>query len=86
MSGMLIVLILKRSGITLNQNVFGVSISQKKIIWQIGKLFSENDDQSCPFVGIRNYNNKLYLNNWCDVFLIVDSLTGQVIEKGASGK
>jgi hypothetical protein len=85
-SDMLIVLILKTKGITPNRNVFGISISQKKIKWQIEKLFPEDDDKNCPFVGIKNYNNQLYLNNWCDIYLIVDPLTGKVIERGASGK
>jgi hypothetical protein len=86
MSDMLIILILKAKGITPNRNVFGVSISQKKIKWQIGKLSPQNDDENCPFVGIKNYNNQLYLNNWCDVYLIVDPLTGKIIERGPSGK
>jgi hypothetical protein len=86
MSEMLIVLILKTKGITPNRNVFGVSILQKKIKWQIEKIFSQENDINCPFVGIRNYNNLLYLNNWCDVYLIVDPLTGKINERGDSGK
>ena len=83
---MLIVLIMRAKGITPNRNVFGISISKKKIIWQIGKLFPQDNDENCPYVGIRYHNNQLYLNNWCDVYLIVDPLTGEVIERGASGK
>jgi len=52
---MLIVLILKKSRITPNRNVFGVSISKKEIIWQIEKLFPTEDNENCPFVGIRKY-------------------------------
>jgi hypothetical protein len=83
---MLIVLIMRAKGITPNRNVFGISVSKKKIKWQIGKLFPQDNDENCPFVGIRYYNNQLYLNNWCDVYLIVDPLTGEINERGASGK
>lgn len=85
-SDMLIVLILKVKGITPNKNVFGVSISQKKIKWQIEKLFPQESDENCPFVGIKYYNSQLYLNNWCDVYLIVNPLTGDIVERGRSGK
>ena len=85
-SDMLIILILRPKGISSNKNVFGISIIEKKIKWQIEKLFPQDNNENCPFVGIKYFNNQLYLNNWCDVYLIVDPLTGKTIERGASGK
>ena len=85
-SDMLIVLMLRPTGITPNRNIYGVSITTKKIKWQIAKLSAKDDDENCPFVGIKYYKNQLYLNNWCDVYLIVDPLTGEILERGLPGK
>lgn len=84
-SGMLILLTIKRDGYFPSENVFGVSLSEKKIKWQIAKLNYDAGD-SCPFVGIKFYNNQLYLNNWCDIYLIVDPLTGEILERSAPAK
>lgn len=63
-----------------NENVFGISLMEKKIKWRVAKLkYSTGTD--CPFVDIKLHNNKLYLYNWCDIYLIVDSLTGEILER-----
>ena len=63
-----------------NENVFGISLIEKKIKWRIGKLkYSTGTD--CPFVDIKLHNNQLYLYNWCDIYLIVDPLTGLILQR-----
>jgi hypothetical protein len=84
-SGMLILLTIKRDGYFPSENVFGVSLSEKKIKWHIAKLNYETGD-SCPFVGIKSYNNQLYLNNWCDIYLVVDPPTGEILERSVPAK
>jgi hypothetical protein len=84
-SGMLVLLTIKRDGYFPAENVFGVSLSEKKIKWRIANLKYETSDH-CPFVGIKLYNNQLYLNNWCDIYLIVDPLTGSIVERSAPAK
>ncbi len=68
----------------LEENVFGVSLSEKKIKWQIEKRKYPTGGYSkmkCPFVGISFNENKLYLHNWCSTTLIVDPVTGKVLEE-----
>ena len=50
-----------------NENVFGVSRTEKKIIWQVPNL-DYRSEINCPFVGMKFINNQLYLNNWCDIY------------------
>lgn len=82
---MLIVRLDSPQGIVFNENVFGVSVAKKEITWQIAKL-NYDREVNCPFVGMKLYNNHLYLNNWCDIYLIVDPLTGEIFEKGSPEK
>jgi hypothetical protein len=84
-SGMLIVLLVKRDGYFPSENVFGVNLLKRKIEWRIEKLKYETGD-ACPFVGIKLNNNQLYLNNWCDIYLIVDPLTGSILFQSAPAK
>ncbi|MDO6433256.1 hypothetical protein Q4E93_21780 [Flavitalea sp. BT771] len=79
-SDMLILLMLRPDGVFHNENVFGISLTEKKIRWQIAKLKYGSEDY-CPFVGIKFYDNQLYLNNWCGIYLIVDPQTGQILER-----
>jgi hypothetical protein len=63
-----------------NENVFGVSLIEKKIKWRVAKLkYSTGTD--CPFVALKLHSHKLYLYNWCDIYLIVDPLTGEILER-----
>jgi hypothetical protein len=84
-SNMLIVRIKKPIGIIFNENVFGVSLTERKVKWQIAKL-KYGSEVYCPFVGMKYYNNQLYLNNWCDIYLIVDPLTGEILERSLPAK
>lgn len=79
-SNMLIIRLESPRGILFNENVFGVSLTEKKIKWQIAKL-KYGSEVDCPFSGLKYYNNQLYLNNWCDIYLIVDPLTGEILER-----
>jgi hypothetical protein len=82
---MLILLLIKQDGYLPAENVFGVSLHEKKIKWQIAKLKYETGE-ICPFVGMKFANDQLYLNNWCDVYLIVNPFTGEILEKSAPAK
>ncbi len=68
----------------LEENIFGVSLAEKKIKWQIEKRkypIGGYSKMKCPFVGISFYDNKLRLFNWCSTAFIVDPLTGKVLEE-----
>ncbi len=68
--------------IPLEENVFGVSLSDSKIKWQIEKRIypmGGYDKMRCPFVGISFHKNKLRLHNWCSRNLVVDPSTGKVL-------
>jgi len=81
--GMLIVLLSIPVNVQYNENVFGVSIVDKVIKWQIAKKqYIPAYKQQCPFVSIVVYEEKLRLNNWCSVYFIVDPLTGKILEEG----
>ena len=82
---MLIVVLEHLQGVIFNENVFGVSLTEKKIKWQIAKL-KYGAEVNCPFVGAKLHNNRIHLNNWCDIYLIVDPLTGEILERSLPAK
>lgn len=64
-------------------NVFAISTSGD-FLWRIAEttLFGKSLNDNCPYAGmIINDKNELVLFNWCDTGLIVDYLTGEIIEK-----
>jgi hypothetical protein len=66
-----------------NENVFGISLIEKKIKWRVDKLkYNPVYKQQCPFVSVIVNNGKVRLNNWCGTYLIVNPLTGDILEKG----
>jgi len=70
--------------IPLDENVFGVSLAERKIKWQVEKRQYPTGGYAqmrCPFVGISFNENKLRLHNWCSTNLIVDPVTGMVLEQ-----
>ena len=70
--------------INYEQNVFGLSISEEKIKWQIEKRKYPKGGwvvrMKCPFVGIGFDEDGLKLTNWCSTTLIVDPVTGEVLK------
>lgn len=61
-----------------NENVFGISLKEKNVKWQI-KNQTEND---CPF----NYiditkTGEIALRNWCPYAMIINPQTGEVLRK-----
>jgi hypothetical protein len=84
-SDMLIIFLESPRDTVFNENVFGVSLTEKEVKWQIAKLRYDTG-VDCPFVGGRFYNNQLYLHNWCDIYLIVDPLTGEILERSLPAK
>lgn len=83
--GMLIVLLDIPPKIKYNENVFGVSLFERKIKWQIEKRkypLEKFTKLNCNYNGIVAYENKARLNNWCDTYLLVDPLTGKILEEG----
>jgi hypothetical protein len=67
-----------------NENVFGVGLVDNRI-WQIEKKqYPPGYRNQCPFVSIVIYEGQLRLNNWCSKYLIVEPLTGKIIEEGDS--
>jgi len=84
-SGMLIVLLNIPVEVKYTENVFGVSLVEKKIKWQIEKReFAQAPFTHipCKYNGIAVYENKLRLNNWCSAYLIVKPTNGEVLEEG----
>jgi hypothetical protein len=84
MEGMLIVRLDKPINVVYNENVFGVSIAEKKIEWQIEKRSYDPHMKSCPFVDMRIFENRLVLYNWCDTYFVVEPQTGRILEEGYS--
>jgi hypothetical protein len=82
---MLIVFLESPRDTVFNENVFGVSLAERDVKWQITKLRYDTG-VDCPFVGGRFYNGQLYLHNWCDIYLIVDPLTGEILERSLPAK
>lgn len=81
MFNMLIVRLEKPFRTIYNENVFGVSLAEKKVKWQIVKLKYITGEADCPFIDILIFEGKLRLNNWCSIYLIVDPLTGDILER-----
>ncbi len=80
---MLIVRLESPIGIIFNENVFGISLSEKTIKWQIKKRhFRIAGSKECPYVSIKEYHRKIRLNKWCSIYLIVDPITGNITEEG----
>jgi len=69
--------------IPLDENVFGVSLPERKIKWQIEKRKYPTGGYpiKCSFTGISISENKLLLHNWCSTTLVVDPITGKVLEE-----
>ena len=64
-----------------NQNVFGVNM-KGEIVWKIGKIHHFYEGSDCPFVDvILNKDGKVVLFNWCDTAVIIDPITGIVLDK-----
>jgi hypothetical protein len=87
MGDKLIVLLTIPISIKYNENVYCVSLSQKKVLWQIAKRKYKMEPYTsihCKYNGIATYDNKLRLNNWCDAFIIVDPENGNVLDEGTS--
>jgi hypothetical protein len=84
-SDMLIVFLESPRETVFNENVFGVNLLEKKVKWQIAKLHYDTG-VDCPFVGGKLYNGQLYLHNWCDIYLIIDPSTGEILERSLPAK
>jgi hypothetical protein len=70
--------------IPIENNVYGVSLKEGEIIWQIEKRKYPKGGYSrkrCRFIGISYRENKLRLHNWCSTNLIVEPTTGKVLEE-----
>ena len=64
----------------INENVFGISIAEKKVKWQIEKKKYSNEQ--CSFTYIRIFNNELGLINWCSVYFAVNPLISHILREG----
>jgi hypothetical protein len=80
--GMLIIRLEIPVTVIYNENVFGVSIAEKRVKWRIEKKKYSNEQ--CSFTYIRIFENELELINWCSVYFIVDPLTGNILREGWS--
>ena len=79
-SDMLIVRLEKPLNIIYNENVFGISLREKKVKWRIAKRdYILND---CPFIKIRMFEGQLVLINWCSFYLYANPLNGEILEEG----
>jgi hypothetical protein len=78
--GILIVRLEPPVTVIYNENVFGVSIAEKRVKWQIEKKKYSNEQ--CSFTYIQILENELQLINWCSVYFIVGPLTGEILRDG----
>ncbi|MEO8820888.1 MAG: hypothetical protein ABI374_08615 [Ginsengibacter sp.] len=84
-SDMLIVRLEIPPKIISNENVFGISLIEKKIKWRIAKLkYATGTD--CPFIKIEQFMNNVKLFNWCNIYLEVNALTGEILERSLPEK
>lgn len=81
-STMLIIRLKTFENVIFNENVFGVSLVEKKIKWQIDKR--KYNLPSCPYMHIMLIENQLRVFNWCSYYLDVNPVTGEVIRQGDS--
>ena len=82
---MLILRLEKPFRVIYNENIFGVSLTEKRIKWQIAKLkYATGTD--CPFIGVDKFGDNIKLYNWCDIYLIVDPMTGDILERSEPAK
>ena len=82
---MLIILLSIPVNLKYNENVFGVSLLERKVKWQIGEGKFANEKYSnlhCKYNSVTINGERLILNNWCDTYLVVDPITGKILEKG----
>src|SRR5438067_12901695 len=66
---MVIVLLQVPPKVKYDENVFGVSLSEKQIKWQIEKRNYKLQPFTkipCEYNGLSVYGGRLRLNNWCD--------------------
>lgn len=82
-AGTLVILLEIPADTKYNENVFGVSLSEENVKWQIAKRrYNEVFNQRCPFIDITIQKNKVRLNNWCSIYFVVNPLTGEILEEG----
>jgi len=74
-------LIVRTYGSGENRNVYGVSLLENRVKWRVDAI-RVGSEKNCPFVGIKYHGGKLYLNNWCDTYLIINPITGEELERG----
>jgi len=86
MSGMLVVRLEQPFRTIYNENVFAVSLAERKVKWQIAKLKYTTGEGDCPFIYISIFEDRLRLNNWCSIYLIVNPLTGEILERSLPEK
>jgi hypothetical protein len=81
-TGMLVLRLEVPVKVIYNENVFGVSVVEKKVKWRIAKKTYKPNLKSCPFVGIKLLEGQLILYNWCDTYFVLDPLTGEILKEG----
>ena len=79
-NGILIVMLEIPLQLKYNENVFGVDLTQKKIIWQISKIKYINED--CPYQYLKSIDEELLAINWCGFYVTFDIYTGHILRRG----
>jgi hypothetical protein len=63
------------------QNVYAYT-ANGIFLWQVKDRKYPGGSEDCPFTNIFiNKENKLVLFNWCDVGLVVDAKTGEILSE-----
>lgn len=83
----LILLLKIPNGIKYSENIFGFSLSENRLVWQIAKVQdTENPPlptySLCPYVEIMlTSDHKVKAFNWCEFSLTIEPITGKILKK-----
>ena len=83
-SGMLVITLEIPANVNYSQNVFGISLFEKKIKWQIEKRvipFSGNQNFPCMSIFL-DENRAVRAEYWGNTYFILDPFTGQILSEG----
>ena len=82
--GILVISLEVPDGVIFTQNVFGISLLESKIKWQIKKrIIPFSEGQNCPCMSIfLDENRQLRADYWCNTYFILDPFTGEILQEG----
>jgi hypothetical protein len=82
-NNILVLLLDVPSGKIFNENVFGIDLESKKIIWQIQEMRNRYVQEFCPYTYMKETESKsIVLSNCCSFYLEINPFNGEILEEG----